>query len=151
LDNDAAPAIHQHSFNSRDTRMAATGTSFTMKRRSLLLGATGLSGLSFSGLALFGCGGSAAPAAAAPALMNATADVWDLSPWMWFVAGQSRVIDLSLTLPPGVARGGAFGLASGSTPLPPGFSLQASGLLNVVNPTVGQTANVQFTYAEPGT
>jgi hypothetical protein len=84
-------------------------------------------------------------------LMTATAEVWDPSPWMWFIAGQSRVIDLSLTLPADVVRGGAFGLASGSAPLPPGFSLQASGLLSVVNPTVGQTANVQFTYAEPGT
>ena len=126
-----------------------------MKRRSLLLGATGFSGLSFSGLGfsgltLFGCGGSGAPAASAPALMNATAEVWDPSPWMWFIAGQSRVIDLAVTLPPDVVRGGAFGLVSGSAPLPPGFSLQPSGLLTVVNPTVGQTANVQFTYAEPG-
>jgi hypothetical protein len=126
--------------------MTATGTSFTMKRRSLLLGATG-----FSGLTLFGCGGSDAPTPSAPALLSATADVWDLSPWMWFIEGQSRVIDLSLTLPPDVVRGGAFGLASGSAPLPPGFTLQPSGLLTVANPTIGQTANVQFTYAEPGT
>lgn len=117
-----------------------------MKRRSLLLGATGVSGLT-----LFGCGGSGAPTPSAPALLNATADVWDLTPWMWFVAGQNRVIDLALTLPPDVARGGAFGLASGSAPLPPGFTLQTSGLLTVVNPALGQTANVQFTYAEPGT
>ena len=122
-----------------------------MKRRSLLLGATGFSGLSLSGLAQFGCGGSSAPAATASALLHSTAEQWDLSPWMWFVAGQSRVIDLSMTLPPDVVRGGAFALASGSAPLPPGFSLQASGLLTVVDPAVGQTANVQFTYAEPGT
>lgn len=121
-----------------------------MKRRSLLL-ATGFSGLSLGGLTLFGCGGSGAPATTAPALMSATADVWDPSPWMWFVAGHNQVIDLSMTLPPDVVRGGAFALASGSAPLPPGFSLQASGLLSVVSPTVGQTANVQFTYAEPGT
>jgi hypothetical protein len=116
-----------------------------MKRRSLLLGATG-----FSGLTLFGCGGSSAPTASAPALLNAPADVWDLSPWMWFIAGQNRVIDLTLTLPPDVVRGGAFGLASGSAPLPPGFTLAPSGLLTVVDPTVGQTFNVLFTYEEPG-
>jgi hypothetical protein len=121
-----------------------------MKRRSLLL-ATGFSGLGFGGMALFGCGGSGASAASAPALMNATAEPWDLSAWMWFIAGQDRVIDLSLTLPPDVVRGGVFGLANGSAPLPPGFSLQASGLLTVVDPAIGQTANVQFTYAEPGT
>ena len=120
-----------------------------MKRRSLLL-ATGFSGLGFSGLNLLGCGGSSAPTVTTPALLNAAADVWDLSPWMWFIAGQSRVIDLNLTLPPDVVRGGAFGLASGSSPLPPGFTLLPSGLLTVVNPTVGQTTSVQFTYAEPG-
>ncbi len=117
-----------------------------MKRRSLLLGVTG-----FGGLTLLGCGGSGAPSPSAPAALNAAADVWDLSPWMWFIAGQNRVIDLSLTLPADVVRGGAFGLASGSTPLPPGFTLMPSGLLTVVNPAVGQTMNVQFTYAEPGT
>ena len=83
--------------------------------------------------------------------MSATANVWDLSPWMWFIAGQSRVIDLSLTLPPDVVRGGVFGLVGGSAPLPLGFSLQPSGLLSVVDTTVGQTANMQFTYTEPGT
>jgi hypothetical protein len=151
LDKDDASAVRQHFSNSRDTRMAATGPSFMMKRRLLVLGAAGFSGLSFGSLSLFGCGGSSAPATTAPALMNATADVWDLSHWMWFVAGQSRVIDLSQTLPPDVVRGGAFGLASGSAPLPPGFLLQTSGLLTVVDPAIGQTANVQFTYAEPGT
>ncbi len=121
-----------------------------MKRRSLLLGATGFSGLSFSGLTLVGCGGSGAPAVTAPTMLSATAEEWDLSSWMWFIAGQSQVIDLSQTLPPNAVRGGVFGLASGSATLPLGFSLQPSGLLTVVNPTVGQTTNVQFTYAEPG-
>lgn len=117
-----------------------------MKRRSLLLGVT-----SFGGLTLLGCGGSGAPSPSAPAALNSAADVWDLSPWMWFIGGQNRVIDLAQTLPPDVVRGGAFGLASGSAPLPPGFTLMPSGLLTVVDPAVGQTANVQFTYAEPGT
>lgn len=125
--------------------MTATGTSFAMKRRSLLLGATG-----FSGLALLGCGGSGASTASPPALLSAADDVWDVSPWMWFIAGQTRVIDLNQTLPPDVVRGGSFGLASGSSPLPPGFSLLPSGVLTAVNPTVSQTPNVQFTYAEPG-
>ena len=121
-----------------------------MKRRSLLLGATGFSGLSFSGLTLVGCGGSGAPAVTAPAMLSATAEEWDLSSWMWFIAGQSRVIDLSQTLPPDAVRGGVFGLASGRQPCRRVSRCKPSGLLTVVNPTVGQTTNVQFTYAEPG-
>ena len=118
-----------------------------MKRRALLLGAAG-----FGGTLLFGCGGSSAPStsesgAPQPDLQTA---VWDPSPWMWFIAGQRRSVDLAVTLPSEAIRGGVFGLASGSALLPPGFELTSAGLLIATNPVESQTANIVFTYKEPG-
>jgi hypothetical protein len=69
---------------------------------------------------------------------------------MWFIAGQSRTIDLAVTLPSAAIRGGFFGLASGSASLPPGFELTSTGLLTATNPVESQTANILFTYKEPG-
>lgn len=118
-----------------------------MKRRALLLGAA-----SAGGTLLFGCGGSSAPStpgSGAP-LPDVQADVWDPSPWMWFIAGQSRTIDLAVTLPAEAIRGGVFSLASGSAALPSGFSLTPNGLLNATNPAKSQTANIVFAYNEPG-
>ena len=70
---------------------------------------------------------------------------------MWFVAGQSGTIDLGITLPAGIAPGGVFALANGSAALPPGVALSTSGQLTVSSPAESQTANVVFTYTEPGT
>jgi hypothetical protein len=69
---------------------------------------------------------------------------------MWFIAGQSRTIDLAVTLPAEAIRGGVFNLASGSAALPSGFSLTPNGLLTATNPAAGQTANIIFAYKEPG-
>lgn len=117
-----------------------------MKRRALLLGAA-----SAGGTLLFGCGGSSAPStpgSGAP-LPDVQTDVWDPSPWMWFIAGQTRTIDLAVTLPVEALRGGDFSLASGSAALPSGFSLSPTGLLTATNPAAGQTANIVFAYKEP--
>jgi hypothetical protein len=68
---------------------------------------------------------------------------------MWFIAGQTRTIDLAVTLPVEALRGGDFSLASGSAALPSGFSLSPTGLLTATNPAAGQTANIVFAYKEP--
>lgn len=68
---------------------------------------------------------------------------------MWFIAGQSRTIDLAVTLPAEALRGGVFSLASGSASLPPGFALSPPGLLTATNPAASQTANIVFSYIEP--
>ena len=98
LDRDDASAIRQHHFNTCDDRMAATGTSFTMKRRSLLLGATGFSGLTLFGRRIRAGTRSAHPL---PALLNATRRrCMGPVPWMWFIAGQTG----SSTSPDAAAR-----------------------------------------------
>ena len=99
-----------------------------------------------------GCGGSGSGSTSesnAPQ-PDIQPSVWDLSPWMWFIARQSRTIDLSATLPAEAIRGGVFNLASGSAALPSGFSLTPNGLLTATNPAESQTANVVFAYNEPG-
>jgi hypothetical protein len=58
---------------------------------------------------------------------------------------------MSITLPAGVRRGGIFGLAATSGPLPAGSALTSAGILSVVNPKVGSTDNLVFSYAEPAT
>ena len=128
-------------------RMAAIRTGFALNRRLLLVGA-----VSAGGMALFGCGGSGSGSTSesGPPLPDTPTVIWDPSPWMWFIAGKSQTIDLAVTLPAETLRGGVFGLASGSASLPPGLALSPSGLLTATNPAVSQTANVIFTYTEPG-
>jgi hypothetical protein len=52
-------------------------------------------------------------------------------------------------LPAGVRRGGVFGLAPTSIPLPAGVTLSPSGMLRVVNAMPGVTNNIVFSYSEP--
>lgn len=117
-----------------------------MKRRALLLGAAGA-----GGTLLIGCGGSGGQSTleTGSPLPDALSAVWDPSPWMWFIAGQSRTIDLADTLPAEVLRGGLFGLASGGAPLPPRFVLSPAGLLTATDPAESRTANIVFTYKAP--
>jgi hypothetical protein len=63
-----------------------------------------------------------------------------------FLAGSST--DLSATLPADVCRGGVFGLAANSSPLPPQLTLLPSGILSSTGPPV-DTSNVVFSYREP--
>jgi hypothetical protein len=117
-----------------------------MQRRRILLAAVGLGGTT-----LLSCGGSgSADGALAPPPVAQPQIVWDVTPWMVFIAGQSTSVDLGVTLPPEFARGGSFSLAAGSAPLPPGFALSPGGRLTVSNPQLGQTPNVVFMYVEPG-
>ena len=109
----------------------------SVKRRELLkLGALGYA------VTLAGCGRSH--------LEHIPLKVWDPTPWLLFRAGASNVsLDLSLTLPTGVRRGGTFSLASTSGSLPDGMSLSAQGILIAVNPVAGITSKIIFSYAEP--
>jgi hypothetical protein len=65
------------------------------------------------------------------------------------VGATNVVVDLALTLPSGVARGGVFSLAPSSQPLPFGVLLASNGLLTVSNPAAGLTEGVVFSYSEP--
>jgi hypothetical protein len=127
--------------------MAAVRSGIAVNRRSLLIGA-----VSAGGMALFGCGGSGSGSTSESGtpLPDTPTVIWDPSPWMWFIAGESRTIDLAVTLPAETVRGGVFGLASGSASLPAGFALSPAGLLTATKPAESQTAKIVFTYTEPG-
>jgi hypothetical protein len=75
--------------------------------------------------------------------------VWDPSPWLSFPSGSTATLDLNVTLPAGVRRGGVYGLAPTSRALPAGVTLTSSGLLRVVNATPGTTNGIVFSYSEP--
>jgi hypothetical protein len=78
-----------------------------------------------------------------------TSAVWDPSPWLVISSIASTVtIDMSITLPAGVRRGGIFGLAANSSALPEGATLSRAGILSVANSKVS-TSNLIFTYSEP--
>jgi hypothetical protein len=110
-----------------------------MERREFLMTAV-LS--TTTGSALFGCGGSTESTAA-------SASGWNPTPLL-FLAGSTGSFDLASTLPAGVARGGTFALAPGSSPLPAQIRLSPSGVLSATAPVLGTTSNIVFTYAEPG-
>lgn len=86
-----------------------------------------------------------------PAPTPTPAPVWDPSPWLTFTSGAGPAsVDLNVTLPAGVVRGGVFGLAPGSSPLPQGIVLSSAGVLTAASPSAGVTQGVMFSYAEPG-
>jgi hypothetical protein len=117
-----------------------------MERRTFLLTA------SFSCLQVgtLGCGGSSGdgPVATPAPSLPAPPVSWNPSPLL-FIAGSNGSVDLASTLPAGVLRGGTFGLATNSSPLPPRLSLAPNGILSASAPVVGSAANIIFTYAEP--
>jgi len=117
-----------------------------MQRRKFLISAVA----GAASVQLAGCGGSGgggsfgeAPPSALPGAV-----VWDPAPLL-FLAGSFSSIDLTLTLPAGIRRGGIFGLAPNSDPLPPQLTLSPSGVLSSSGPPVSFTSNVVFTYQEP--
>lgn len=66
-----------------------------------------------------------------------------------FIADRGGQFDLATTLPDGVARGGTFGVSSSGRALPTGITLSPSGILSALNPVVGETTGVIFTYTLP--
>jgi hypothetical protein len=68
-----------------------------------------------------------------------------------FPAGNNFVLDLSITLPASVARGGIFGIDPSGAALPAGMSLSSAGLLAVGGSTVVNVSGVIFRYTPPGT
>lgn len=112
-----------------------------MKRRKFIVSAAAAAGVE-----LLGCGGSGSGSdvLAAPAAPV----VWDPRPLL-FLAESFSSIDLSQTLPVGVRRGGVFGIAAGSGPLPAQLSLSPGGLLLASGAQVGTTSGIVFTYQEP--
>ena len=58
-------------------------------------------------------------------------------------------MDLTLTLPDSVAKGGNFGLASAGAGLPVGMTLSRQGILAIGTAVPGPVVGVVFTYTEP--
>lgn len=65
------------------------------------------------------------------------------------ITGGAAVIALADTLPPGVARGGRFGVDASGDPLPAGVTLTPDGLLSGAGASSAAMAQVVFTYLEP--
>jgi hypothetical protein len=114
-----------------------------MKRRDFLISALA----SAASVELPGCAGSVGGAGEARSPATG-AVVWNPAPLL-FLAGSFSSIDLSMTLPAGIRRGGVFGLAAHSSPLPSHLKLSPSGILSADGPPVSVTSNVIFTYQEP--
>ena len=89
---------------------------------------------------------SPAPSPPAPA----APPVWNVAQILSFVSGTAATLQLSDTLPTGVARGGRFSVNAAGVPLPSGTTLSQSGALTVSAATaVSATAGVIFEYSEP--
>jgi hypothetical protein len=65
------------------------------------------------------------------------------------MVGSDSAFDLSRTLPPGISRGGRFGVDSIGAPLPVGMTLSTAGILAVGSAAIGVVTNVIFTYEAP--
>lgn len=74
---------------------------------------------------------------------------WVINPAPAFVVGSGASLDLALTLPAGVVRGGVFSVSSSGASLPTGMSLTGAGILSVGSAAIGTVAGVVFSYAEP--
>lgn len=68
---------------------------------------------------------------------------------LWLVAGDTAVIDLSKTLPVGIARGGTFSIDPSGQPLPTGVTLTPSGQLSGGGASMRSMTDVVFVYSEP--
>lgn len=65
------------------------------------------------------------------------------------IFGSAATFDLSTTLPPGVKRGGKFGIDTNGASLPLGMTLDPNGTLAVGTAAGGAVSGVLFTYDEP--
>jgi hypothetical protein len=114
------------------------------RRRALKLALLGLTALAHA------CGGGGgAPAAQSnePAPQPPTPD-WSPGPIV-LLAGSADSIDLSLTLPSHIRRGGVFALDQRSEPLPTGMTLASNGMLSVGTAVAGVSLSIVFAYDEP--
>lgn len=102
------------------------------RRQALVFGSAGW-------IPLNGCGGSESGSSAAG---------WRVGQ-VYFLAGDTATVDLSLTLPSEVVKGGTFGVSASGTPLPSGMTLTQSGILAVGSATAVSVDGVVFTYVEP--
>jgi hypothetical protein len=93
---------------------------------------------------------SAAPGSAWSEAPPPAPELWDPSPWLVLSSSEETVtLDMSITLPAGVRRGGLFGLAADSRSLPAGAKLTPAGILSIDTSEVGYTSDLVFTYVEP--
>jgi len=128
-----------------------------MERRQFLISAVA----SAASVGLPGCGGSGGESGIAGGVgseVGGSADRasctvhdaidWNFAQLLLFLAGSPASTDLSATLPPEVCRGGVFGLAANSSPLPPQLTLTPGGILYSAGPPV-DVSNVVFSYQEP--
>jgi hypothetical protein len=83
----------------------------------------------------------------APGLADASVS-WDPGR-IELVIDERTSVELSPTLPGGVALGGSFSVAPDGTPLPSGMSLDSSGTLLLGTAGVAITDGVVFIYEEP--
>ena len=74
---------------------------------------------------------------------------WEVGAVLRMVADSISRVELDVTLPAAVRRGGTFGLHSSSAPLPAGITLSPNGwLLASQSARIGSISGVVFTYNE---
>lgn len=96
-------------------------------------------------LALPGCGAGSERSDGAPDASVA----WEIREVLAFVAGTESTINLTDTLPLGVARGGRFAISPSGAALPAGMSLRSDGVMTVAgSAAIGATSGVVFEYRE---
>lgn len=91
----------------------------------------------------------APPPSPSPPFAGAS-NVWNINPWLMFPAGTNFLLDLSITLPSGVTRGGLFAIEATGASLPSGMTLSSAGLLAVGGAAVVNVSGVIFNYTPPG-
>lgn len=86
----------------------------------------------------------------APTSPPSAATKWEIREVLAFVTDAPSTVNLSDTLPSGIARGGTFLVSAGGAPLPAGLALAGNGMLTVASSAlVGATSGVIFEYRAP--
>jgi len=73
---------------------------------------------------------------------------WNVGP-LYLVVDSGATVDLALTLPSNIIKGGTFGVSPSGSALPIGMTLSTLGILALGSATVGTFNGVVFTYTEP--
>jgi hypothetical protein len=153
---------HSDSLASGHVNTTGDSPSTVSRRRALLIG------LFTCTATLAACGGSGgdstdqplasgpAPSPApgpspspSPAPAPAPVGAWNVGA-LYFAVGSGAKMDLSATLPSGVAKGGTFGVSSSGAALPSGVTLSSAGILSIGNAGATDVVGVIFTYQQPG-